>query len=212
VIGFRLVCVGPREARECSVGDVTLAKVAGQNRGAGRASMAFGEQGAADPPIVHERGAIHAFHGNRALHVAELADIVVAVVHRRPTNDCKYKGISGIYLADTLAAKQGQQLLEISLHAEIDISSFEIFAPGARWREWRVPADIINQCGKIRQLPESALEQARHQSIIETRKELVAEGLLEQAKDSHGQLLYRKGKPVWRLTEKGRAIAQQIEE
>jgi len=127
-------------------------------------------------------------------------------------NDLKYNGISCIYLADTLAAKQGEQLLEISWRAEIDISPFEIFAAGARWREWCVPADIINQYGKPRQLPESALEQARHGSIIETRKELVAEGLLEQAKDSHGQLLYRDGKPVWRLTKKGRAIAQQIQE
>jgi hypothetical protein len=141
-------------------------------------------------------------------------------------NDCKYKGISGIYLSGTPAPQQllemskkgihtwgiylagtpgAAQLLETTLPVGIDISSFEIFAPGAEWREWCVPADIINQYGKIRHLSESEFEQAWYHSIIETRKELTAEGVLEHAKDEHG-------KPVWRLTEKGRAIADQMEE
>jgi len=92
--------------------------------------------------------------------------------------------------------KQDEQLLEISLPAEIDISPFEIFAPGARWREWSVPANIINQYGKTRLLPDDE----RYQAPL---KELVAEGFFEQAKDSQGQLIYRDGKPVWRITEKG---------
>jgi len=100
--------------------------------------------------------------------------------------------------------KQDEQLLEISLPAEIDISPFEIFAPGARWREWSVPANIINQYGKTRLLPDDERDQALLDRIIEMRKELVAEGLLEQAKDSQGQVIYRNGKPVWRITEKGR--------
>jgi hypothetical protein len=96
-------------------------------------------------------------------------------------NDSEYKGVNGIAFVGTPAAavQQAEQLLEISLPAEIDISSFEISA-------WCIPADIINQYGKIRQLPESELEQAWQQSFIETRKELVAEGVLEHAKDSHG--------------------------
>ncbi len=120
------------------------------------------------------------------------------------------KGIHtwGIYLAGTPGAAQ---LLEITLPVGIDISSFEIFTPGAEWREWCVPADIINQYRKIRHLSESEFEQAWYHSIIETRKELTAEGLLEHAKGEHGQLLYRDGKPVWRLTEKGRAEADQLE-
>jgi hypothetical protein len=123
-------------------------------------------------------------------------------------NDLEYKGISCIYLADTPVAKQGEQLLEISLPVEIDISSFEIFAPGARWREWCVPAGIINQYGKTRQLPDDERDQALF-DIAEALKELVADGLLEQAKDSQGQLIYRDGKPVWRITEKGKASLKQ---
>ena len=124
-------------------------------------------------------------------------------------NDLKYRGISCIYLADTLAAQPGEQLLEISLPAEIDISPFEIFAPGARWREWCVPANIVNQYGKIRQLPEDERKQALRDRIIELRKELVADGLLEHAKDSQGKPVYRNGKPVWRTTEKGIALLER---
>jgi hypothetical protein len=117
-------------------------------------------------------------------------------------NDLKYKGISCIYLADTPVAQQGEQLLEISVPAEIDISPFEIFAPRPRWREWCVPANIINQYGKTRRLPDDEQDQVLLKRIIEARKELVAYGLLEQAKDSQGQLIYRNEKPVGRLTEK----------
>jgi hypothetical protein len=120
-------------------------------------------------------------------------------------NDSEYKGISGIYLVDAPAAQPGEQLLEISLPAEIDISPFEIFAPGAPWREWCVPVGIINQYGKTRQLSGDERDQAQFERIIEVRNELVAEGLLEQAKDSQGQLIYRNGKPAYRITEKGRA-------
>ena len=75
-------------------------------------------------------------------------------------NDLEYKGISCIYLADTPAAWLGEQLLEISLPAEIDISPFEI-APQAPFRGWCVPAGIINQYGKTRLLPDDEGYQAR---------------------------------------------------
>src|SRR6267143_885570 len=107
-------------------------------------------------------------------------------------NDLQYKGISCIYLADTPAAWLGEQLLEISLPGEIDISPFEI-APGAPWRGWCVPAGIINQYGKTRLLPDDERDQVPL-DITEALKELVAEGWLEQAKDSQGQLIYRDGK------------------
>jgi hypothetical protein len=84
VIGFRLVRVSPCEAGECPVSDVALAEEAGQHCGTGGAGVALCEQRAADPAVIHERGAIHAFHGNGALHISELADIVVAVVYRGP--------------------------------------------------------------------------------------------------------------------------------
>jgi hypothetical protein len=124
-------------------------------------------------------------------------------------NELEYKGISCIYLADTPAAKQGEQLLEISLPAEIDISTCEIFAPGAPWREWCVPASIINHYGKTRLLPDDERDQALFDRIIDVWRELVAEGLLEQAKDFQGQLIYRDGEPAWRITEKGRASPER---
>jgi hypothetical protein len=109
-------------------------------------------------------------------------------------NDLEYKGISCIYLADTPGAWPHEQPLEISLPAEIDISSFEI-APQSPFRGWYVPAGIINQYGKTRLLPDDERYQAPL-DIPEALKELVAEGFFEQVKDSQGQLIYRDGKPV----------------
>jgi hypothetical protein len=42
-----------------------------------------------------------------------------------------------------------------------------------------------------------------NKELIEARKQLVVEGLLEHAKDSEGKPMYRNGQPVWRITEKG---------
>jgi hypothetical protein len=45
-------------------------------------------------------------------------------------------------------------------------------------------------------------------TILTILAELRAEGFLDQAKDAQGQLVFREGKPVWRLTEKGLAEAR----
>ena len=55
VDGFRLVGIGACEAGESSVRDVAFAEVAREHRGTRRTSVAFGEQGAANPAIIHER-------------------------------------------------------------------------------------------------------------------------------------------------------------
>ena len=52
-------------------------------------------------------------------------------------------------------------------------------------------------------------EQALLECMIEARKELVAVGLMEQAKDFQGQLIYRDGEPAWRITEKGRVSPER---
>jgi hypothetical protein len=122
-------------------------------------------------------------------------------------NNLDYKGISCIYLADSRGAWPHEQVLEISLPAEIDISPFE--APQAPWRGWYVPAGIINQYGKTRLLPDDERYQAPP-DIPEALKRLVGEGWWERAKDSQGQLIYRDGKPVWRITEEGKAFLKRL--
>src|SRR5215207_290385 len=84
VVGLGLVGVGPGEAGEGPVGAVALAQVAGEQGGPGGAGVALGQQGAADPRIVHQGRPVHAVHGDGALHVAELAHVVVAVGHGGP--------------------------------------------------------------------------------------------------------------------------------
>jgi hypothetical protein len=102
------------------------------------------------------------------------------------------------------------------LPAEINISPFEMFVPGAEWREWCVPADIINQYGKVRQLPEDERARAKHQwefeCIVKAREELTAAGLLAIARDANGQPIYRNGQIVYRITEKGIKLAKELED
>src|ERR671923_168031 len=95
VVGLGLVGVQAGEARERPVGGVALAEVAGQQGGAGGAGVALGEQGAADAGVVQQGGAVHAVHGDRALHVAELADVVVAAGHPGPAQRGGANGLQG---------------------------------------------------------------------------------------------------------------------
>jgi hypothetical protein len=60
----------------------------------------------------------------------------------------KTTGISGVYLADSPGVPDPDylnQLLEITLPPEIDISQFENKAGGTLWREWLVPAHLLNE-------------------------------------------------------------------
>ena len=71
-------------------------------------------------------------------------------------------GISGVYVADSPGEPDPEypddQLLEIVLPPEISISQFETFKEckgDTRWREWVLPADLLNECAEVRVLPKA---------------------------------------------------------
>lgn len=71
-------------------------------------------------------------------------------------------GISGVYLADSPGEPDpdypDDQLLEITLPPEISISQFEAFKHckgDMRWREWVLPADLLNECAEVRVVPKA---------------------------------------------------------
>jgi hypothetical protein len=133
----------------------------------------------------------------------------------------KRSGMRGVYIADAPGEPDpdypDDQLLEITLPAEIDCSQWELAAPEnlevARWRVWLIPARILNQHGRVRQLRKDQWKQLSAKyidaCILKTQEELVAVGFLERARDSQGQPIYRDGKAVWRLTEKARSISPE---
>jgi hypothetical protein len=62
--------------------------------------VALCEKGATDSPIVQECGTIHAFHGDRALHVTKLPDVIVALVNRGPAEQRIAHGLQGLLVFD----------------------------------------------------------------------------------------------------------------
>jgi hypothetical protein len=125
---------------------------------------------------------------------------------------------AGVYIADNSGRPDpdfpDDVLLEIKLPEVIDVSPWELILPADRradYGEWVVPSVILNKHAKLRLISKEEWNQlwahhkeARVEQTAEIHRELVAEGLLEHAKDAHGQLLYRNGQPVWRITPKGR--------
>ena len=69
-------------------------------------------------------------------------------------------GISGVYLANSPGEPDPEypddQLLEITLPPEISISQFEVFKKckeNTPWREWVLPAGLLNECGEVHLVP-----------------------------------------------------------
>jgi hypothetical protein len=63
---------------------------------------------------------------------------------------------SGVWLSnyplECNEGAKGDQLLEITLPDDLDISDHEWAEEGKPYREWLVPAEVINQHGKVRLL------------------------------------------------------------
>jgi hypothetical protein len=132
----------------------------------------------------------------------------------------KDTGQLGVCVADSPGAPSNpnEGLLKITLPAQIDTSRWRLVFPDnpGTWGEWLLPAHVLNEHARVRQLREDQWKEAcakyKKAQILKVQEELIAEGLFEHAKDSHGRPLYRNGKPVWRLTEKGRQQALDDEE
>jgi hypothetical protein len=78
-------------------------------------------------------------------------------------------GKIGVYLSDCPGEPDpdypDDQLLEITLPPEISISQYEIFVPkeGTRWREFVVPAHILNESAEIYSVPKTEWDQKLRQ-------------------------------------------------
>ena len=69
----------------------------------------------------------------------------------------QYAGIEGVFLSnrplDCNEGAKGDQLLEVTLPSACDLSDYEIIdEENTSYREWCVPAEVINQHGKVRLL------------------------------------------------------------
>ena len=84
MVAFGLVGVALREAAEGVVGLVAPAEVAGDHRRAAGAGVPLREQQPADAGVVGQRRGVDAVDDDGALHVAELAHVVLPLADRGP--------------------------------------------------------------------------------------------------------------------------------
>jgi hypothetical protein len=67
-----------------------------------------------------------------------------------------HSGIEGVFLGDRPLdgneGAKGDELLEIRLPDELDISDYELIEDEKPYREWCVPAELIKQHGEVRLL------------------------------------------------------------
>jgi hypothetical protein len=130
----------------------------------------------------------------------------------------------GIYLMGALGSIDpdypNDQMLEITLPPEVDLRKFRIvFTPPGKepcsWSEWLVPARILNRhVVKLRVLTNQEWDERWTEYCTQRGAEqamrdfdsFIAQGLLEPARDSEGQIIYIDGEIGYTLTEKGRQL------
>jgi hypothetical protein len=132
-------------------------------------------------------------------------------------------GIFGVYLSDCPGEQDSEypddQLLEIVLSPQISIAQFEIFVPkeGTRWREFVVPAHLLNEWAEIRLLPKEEWGPKWERWLLEQKlkaldrgfKLLIERGYLEVARDAAGKPIYRQGQLAYKLSAKAAKMDEQ---
>jgi hypothetical protein len=76
-----------------------------------------------------------------------------------------HAGIEGVFLSDVPLdcndGAKGDQLLEIALPSLHDISDYELIEDGKPYREWCVPAEILNRYARTRLLKQEEENEAQ---------------------------------------------------
>jgi hypothetical protein len=66
--------------------------------------------------------------------------------------------LRGVFISDQPLSIQegakGDQILEIILPSNCDLSDYELIEEGKPYREWHVPANVLNENGQVRLVEE----------------------------------------------------------
>lgn len=79
--------------------------------------------------------------------------------------------LRGVFLANVPVGvnegAKGGDVLEVRLPADLDVGDYELVQEGSTYREWCMPADLINTCGAVRLLSaEEEEELARKRWLV----------------------------------------------
>ncbi|SRR5260221_2744740 len=92
----------------------------------------------------------------RFYHRTNTAAVITRDGFRDTENYMSAPTLRGVFLSDIPLegneGTKGRQLLEITLPLGCDISEYELIEEGKTYREWCVPAEIINRNATVRLL------------------------------------------------------------
>lgn len=103
----------------------------------------------------------------RLFHTTEAAEQILAEGFRDGEGSYMFVGLTvrGVFLANRPAdvndGAKGDQVLEVLLPDDVDLSDCAIVEDGLAPWEWVVPADLINQRAQVRLLSEEDADEAR---------------------------------------------------
>jgi hypothetical protein len=89
-------------------------------------------------------------------HRTNIAAVITHDGFRNTENYMSAPTLRGVFLSDIPVDRnegtKGRQLLEITLPLSCDVSEYELIEKGKTYREWCVPAEIINKNATVRLL------------------------------------------------------------
>jgi hypothetical protein len=89
-------------------------------------------------------------------HRTNIAEVITHDGFRNTENYMSAPTLRGVFLSDIPVDRnegtKGRQLLEITLPLSCDVSEYELIEKGKTYREWCVPAEIINKNATVRLL------------------------------------------------------------
>lgn len=97
-------------------------------------------------------------------HVTDAAEAILCDGFRDTTGSYMIVGLelTGLWLSDrpldSNEGTKGGQILQVELPDDIDLGDFEVIEEGKPYREWCVPADLINTHGTVTLLSDHELD------------------------------------------------------
>lgn len=95
-------------------------------------------------------------------HTTDAAEEIIANGFRDASGSYLGAKLTGVFLAnnpvDTNEGAKGDQVLQVKFSNDIDVEAYELVEEGKTYREWCVPAELVNDHAEVTLLTDDVLE------------------------------------------------------